>query len=56
MAVIETGRDLVAIKEKMPHGDFQLWIDAEFQMSPRTAENYMNAAKFVEGKNATVAY
>lgn len=51
----ETGRDLLGIKEKMPHGTFGLWIDAEFQMSERTAQNYMNAARLVEGKSANIS-
>jgi hypothetical protein len=52
----DTGRDLIAIKEKMPHGAFGAWIAAEFQMSDRTAQNYMGAARWLEGKSAKFAF
>lgn len=51
----ETGKDLIAMKEKMPHGAFGPWIEAEFQMGERTAQNYMNAARLVEGKSEKIA-
>jgi hypothetical protein len=54
-SIADTGCDLIEIKDQMPHGAFGRWIDAEFQMSERSAQNYMNAAKFLEGKTATVA-
>lgn len=53
---IDTGRDLLAVKAKMPHGKFGVWLDAEFGMTSRTAENYMNASQFLEGKSETVSY
>src|SRR5687768_6309412 len=43
-AIIETGRDLLAIKEQLGHGQFLEWIQAEFGMTDRTAENYTRAA------------
>jgi hypothetical protein len=43
-AIIETGRDLVRIKEQLGHGRFTAWLDAEFSMSERSAQNYMRAA------------
>jgi hypothetical protein len=52
---IETGRDLIRIKAKLPHGDFGAWIEAEFQWTEKTAQNYMNAATFLEGKSETVS-
>jgi hypothetical protein len=43
-AIIETGRALLAIKEQLGHGQFLEWLQAEFGMTDRTAENYMRAA------------
>ena len=43
-AIIEIGRDLLAIKEHLKHGQFLAWLQAEFRMTDRTAENYMLAA------------
>ncbi|MCD2185214.1 DUF3102 domain-containing protein [Rhizobium sp. GN54] len=44
---IEIGKDLVAVKEKLPHGEFTNWIDAEFGMSIRTAQNLMSAVRLM---------
>jgi hypothetical protein len=49
------GRDLLAIKAKLPHGAFGKWITAEFDMSDRTAQNYMNATLAFE-KNESVSF
>lgn len=43
---IATGADLIEAKQKLPHGAFTKWIDAEFGMSDRTAQNYMRAAEW----------
>lgn len=53
--VIEIGTQLVAVKNKLPHGDFGAWIEAEFGWSNRTAQRYMQAAA-LEGKSDTVSY
>jgi hypothetical protein len=52
---IETGRDLIDMKAKLGHGRFGPWIAAEFAINERTAENYMNAATFLEGKSETLS-
>ena len=54
-SISDTGHDLIAIKDRLPHGAFGDWIVAEFGMSERTAQNYMHAARFLIGKSATVA-
>lgn len=54
-SIAAIGRELTAVKEKIPHGEWLPWLDAEFQMTDRTARNYMNAGKFLEGKSATVS-
>ncbi|WP_284946725.1 hypothetical protein [Acidisoma cladoniae] len=51
----DIGKALLAVKAGMTHGMFGAWLDAEFRMGARTAENYMNAAKFLEGKSETVS-
>lgn len=50
--IIEIGRDLINVKESLPHGEFDKWIKAEFEMSKPTAVNFMMAyKKFGEQKN-----
>lgn len=44
LMMIENGRDLIAVKEKMAHGGFGAWLKQEFGWTDRTARNYMNAA------------
>lgn len=43
--LVENGRDLITVKEKMGHGRFGDWLRCEFGWSERTAQNYMNAAR-----------
>lgn len=52
--IIEIGRDLIAVKESLPHGSFLPWIEAEFAMSDQTARNFMNVAVQYGGKSQTV--
>ena len=54
-AIIENGQDLLAMKLRIPHGQFEAWIDAECGVSERTARNYMAAARAFGGKTAIVA-
>lgn len=54
-AIIETGRELSAVKAKLEHGQFGRWIAAEFDWSERTAQNYMSAFEAFGDKTATVA-
>jgi hypothetical protein len=54
--IADIGRDLIAVKMQMLHGQFGVWIKAEFGMSTRTAENYMNAARFLADKCETLSY
>ncbi|CCV03323.1 hypothetical protein MESS2_1030180 [Mesorhizobium metallidurans STM 2683] len=50
---IEIGRDLATVK-KHKHGEFGNYLKAEFQMSVRTAQNYMGVAEFVEVNPDTI--
>lgn len=43
-SIIATGLDLTSIKEKLGHGQFGSWLAHHFNMSERSAQNYMNAA------------
>ena len=43
-AVINVGADLTLIKDRLPHGEFGKWLKAEFNLTERTTQNYMNAA------------
>ena len=53
---IETGRDLIQVKDTLKHGEFITWISAEFDMTSRTAQRYMQVAKWAEGKNDIVSH
>jgi DUF3102 family protein len=53
--VIKIGLELIEIKAKLSHGSFGPWLDAEFQMSERTGQNYMNYAAWAPTKSAIVA-
>jgi hypothetical protein len=52
-AVIDAGLDLLAVKQHLP-GEFGRWVASECGFSLATAENFMRAAKFAEGRIAIV--
>lgn len=54
--VIETGRDLLAVKDALEHGQFSAWVWSELGWAMTTAQNYMRAAAAFAGKSATVAH
>jgi len=43
--IIEVGRELIAAKEEVPHGQWLAWLQREFRWSHDTAMNYMRAAR-----------
>ncbi|WP_176479212.1 DUF3102 domain-containing protein [Mesorhizobium sp. WSM3860] len=47
-SVVEIGKELRAMKDKLGHGFFGKWIEAEFDMTAKTAQNYMNRARMAE--------
>ncbi len=53
--IIETGRDLIEVKSKLDHGQFENWLIQEFNMTTRTARRFMQAATWAEGKSDTVS-
>ena len=54
--MIETGNDLIGVKSKTEHGQFERWLDSELGMNIRTAQRFMRAAEWAEGKNDTVSH
>lgn len=48
--IIEIGRDLIAVKERVGHGGFIRWIEAEFGMSDQSAANFMNVVRRFGGE------
>jgi hypothetical protein len=54
-AIIEIGRDLIAVQDHLEHGQFGAWVEAECGFTDRTARNYMRAAEFAEDKSEIVS-
>ena len=52
---LQTGRDLIEVREALGHGRFGAWLAAEFGWTDRTARHFMNAARFVEGKSEIIS-
>ena len=52
---LEVGRQLLRVKDALPHGAFEQWVRGVLDMKPRTARNCMKAARWLDGKPATVA-
>jgi hypothetical protein len=52
---VDVGNDLLRAKELLGHSNFLPWLKAEFQWSVRTARNYMNVARFFDGRRAKFA-
>ena len=46
---------MTAVKAELPHGQFLPWIAAEFEMSDRTANDFMNVANRFGGKSAIIS-
>lgn len=55
-SVIETGLDLLQVKDRLEHGHFIAWLEAECALNDRTAQRMMTAARWVEGKTDTLSY
>ncbi|HEY2531552.1 MAG TPA: DUF3102 domain-containing protein [Xanthobacteraceae bacterium] len=53
--LIDIGRDLLAAKELLEHGEFIKWVEAEVGIARRTAQAYMAIAKLAEDKGAAIA-
>ncbi|MGB3273695.1 MAG: hypothetical protein WBA66_12475 [Xanthobacteraceae bacterium] len=53
--MIETGRDLAAVKSCTEHGTFTAWVEAECGITPRLAQMYMRAAEWASDKSEIVS-
>ena len=55
-AIIEIVRALIGVKQSLEHGQFGEWVQAECGFGLRTAENYIRASQFAEGKTKCVSF
>jgi hypothetical protein len=53
--IVVIGRDLIAVKDRLAHGQFENWIERELGVGIRAAQYYMSMAKFTEDKGEHVA-
>src|SRR5215831_3587863 len=53
--IIEVGNDLLAVKEKLPHGQFGPWLKAEFGWGERMAQNFISVAEQFGAKSEIIA-
>lgn len=53
--LLDIGKELLVVKERLDHGQFGAWLTAEFGWSIRSAQNYMLAAECFGDKYETVA-
>jgi hypothetical protein len=54
--LIEIGNALIRQKAQLPHGAFHKWIEAESELSIRTAQRCMNVASEFGAKYAAAAH
>lgn len=54
--IIDLGGQLARMKERLGHGQFGPWLEAEFGDKVRTAQRYMLAHEAFGAKNDTVSY
>jgi hypothetical protein len=53
--IVLIGRDLKSVKDILEHGQFVLWVQQECNFSVRSAQKFLRAAAFVDGKSASAA-
>jgi hypothetical protein len=53
--IIEVGKDLLAVREAIPHGQFGPWLAAEFGWTERTARNFMAVAEHFGPKTEIIS-
>jgi hypothetical protein len=54
-SIVQIGKDLIAAKHYLDHGAFLRWIESEIGIRARTAQAYMQVARWISGKSPTVA-
>jgi len=53
--IIKIGQNLIAVKAKLPHGQYLPWLKAEFGMSDWSARSFVNVAKRLENKSEKIS-
>ena len=53
--MIDTGRDLLAAKAQLKHGDFTSWVESAIGIRMRAAQELMRIAEIAEGESANFA-
>lgn len=43
--IIEVGKELTAAKQEVPHGEWQNWLDENFNLSQQSANRFMRVAE-----------
>jgi hypothetical protein len=54
--IISVGKDLIEVKQQLPHGQFAQWIELEFGWTRRTVENFMNVAVQFGDKSEIISH
>jgi hypothetical protein len=54
-SMVEAGECLRAIKDQLPHGEWQAWLAAEFVMSDRMARHLLQVAEAFAGKTEIIS-
>lgn len=54
--VIAIGQDLMEVKERLKHGQFESWLQSEFQMGRVTAHNFIRVATRFGDKYSKIEY
>jgi hypothetical protein len=54
--MLQVGADLLRAKELLGHGNFGRWLDREFGLSHRTAEQFMAASRRFGAKSEIVSH
>ena len=55
--IVAIGNELIFANDKIEHGSFVPWVEKEIGIPIRTAQNYMNAARFAaEHKNEMISF
>ena len=52
--IVEIGKDLIATKANLPHGDFLPWVKTEFGMDQKTAFNFISVAERFGDKSGII--
>ncbi len=53
--IIEIGKDLAEVKKRLNHGQFGFWLENEFEMTDRTARNFIRVAKRFGDKSEIIS-